>query len=700
MNYRKLEEILNSGSSFDEFKIVKEISSVVSNNPQSELSRNLILVLLENNKKFEYTKDIINSLVQHVGLYPYFDPENATYKELLKYEFHRPLSYDEDIVFHSDQHSVYRRLVEGDSVVLSAPTSFGKSKIIDAIIALEKYRNIAIIVPTLALIDETRKRLSRFSTKYKVISQLAQKQSDRNIFIFTAERIVAYDELPNIDFFVIDEFYKIDSHSGDNRRAISLNIAFNRLLKMGGQFYLLGPNIENIPEGMEDKFRCYFYPTKFSTVLSREHKIEGVTKTNEFDKLLELCETLDESTLIFCKSPSRVGQLALRLTEITNTNTDSKVNDFCEWVDTNYHPDWILSKALRKDIGIHHGKLPRSIAQNTVKLFNDERIQFLVCTSTLIEGVNTKAKNIIIFDNEIARQKIDFFTFNNIKGRSGRMFEHFIGNVFLFSDAPHPELPFVDFPVYTQDENTPESLLIQIDEEDLKKESLTKIEKYYKEEILPVSVIRKNATVDPGIQTNIAEEIISKMGSVKLYQWTRLPTRDQLYNICEILWKYFFSKKRLGAVFSHKQLAYKLIALSKNESMRSKILDEVKQGRYAAKSIDEAVERVLVFERNWAHFEFPMYLMAINNIQNYILPRWGFKPGDYSYYASQVECLFSHPMYISLDELGIPFELCKKLPDMTDDFEENIRILKEVNTKSLKLTNFEEDIFLETVNTI
>ena len=29
----------------------------------------------------------------------------------------------------------------------------------------------------------------------------------------------------------------------------------------------------------------------------------------------------------------------------------------------------------------------------------------MVCTSTLIEGVNTKAKNVIVYDNKIAKKK-------------------------------------------------------------------------------------------------------------------------------------------------------------------------------------------------------------------------------------------------------------------------------------------------------
>ena len=117
------------------------------------------------------------------------------------------------------------------------------------------------------------------------------------------------------------------------------------------------------------------------------------------------------------------------------------------WVAENYHPDWHFVKALRKGIGVHHGRIPRALAHYVVSAFNSDAIRFLVCTSTLIEGVNTKAKNVIIYDDKINKKSIDFFTFNNIKGRSGRMGQHYIGHVYLFNPAPTDPLPFVDIPV-------------------------------------------------------------------------------------------------------------------------------------------------------------------------------------------------------------------------------------------------------------
>ncbi len=64
------------------------------------------------------------------------------------------------------------------------------------------------------------------------------------------------------------------------------------------------------------------------------------------------------------------------------------------------------------------------MASHFVRLFNTGELPVLICTSTLIEGVNTAAKSVLIFDKKIDRRDYDFFTFSNIKGRAGRLGQH------------------------------------------------------------------------------------------------------------------------------------------------------------------------------------------------------------------------------------------------------------------------------------
>ena len=68
----------------------------------------------------------------------------------------------------------------------------------------------------------------------------------------------------------------------DTERAMILNHAFYKLYKKSKQFYLLGPNIQNIPEGLPERFKCRFIKTDYSTVVTELIRVED----NSLDQLL------------------------------------------------------------------------------------------------------------------------------------------------------------------------------------------------------------------------------------------------------------------------------------------------------------------------------------------------------------------------------------------------------------------------------
>src|SRR3972149_873075 len=140
--------------STNSFGILSKISLVVNNTEYENEGRELVIRALEYRSELsENEHRLLDALVRQVGLFPYLEPDNLSTADLLAYEFHRPLNMDEeDIVFHSAQAKAYRELLSGRNVILSAPTSFGKSLIIDAMIATGKFKNIVIIVPSIALI--------------------------------------------------------------------------------------------------------------------------------------------------------------------------------------------------------------------------------------------------------------------------------------------------------------------------------------------------------------------------------------------------------------------------------------------------------------------------------------------------------------------------------------------------------------------
>lgn len=386
----------------DIFNILQSISMLANNaqidNENESIAQELILRVLDRRENFSKYEEIVNSLLRHFGLFPYLNSNFLNMKDALARAIHRPeLYYSTDkkvkgngIVFHRVQAEIFQKLLNGESIILSAPTSFGKSTLIDALVDSEKYSNIVIVVPTIALIDETRRRLSKFKNIYKIITHISQRQEEKNIFVFTQERVVDYPDFPKLDLFILDEFYKLDPQR-DQDRAMILNHAFYKLTKLSRQFYLLGPNINAIPDGFPKKFTCTFVRTDYITVVTEIINVEKSEGLTDLEVLGELCKKIHGETLIFCKSPAQARKIVKYLID----SFEEKTSEAANWVAEHYHPEWSFVRGLKHGIGMHHGKIPRALAQLCVREFNNGQLKFLVCTSTLIEGVNTKAKNII-----------------------------------------------------------------------------------------------------------------------------------------------------------------------------------------------------------------------------------------------------------------------------------------------------------------
>ncbi|WP_205731259.1 hypothetical protein, partial [Acinetobacter baumannii] len=62
------------------------------------------------------------------------------------------------------------------------------------------------------------------------------------------------------------------------------------------------------------------------------------------------------------------------------------------------------------------------------------------------------------------------------------MFEHFIGNVYIFGSKPQVELPYIDVPVVTQSDNASDALLLHLGDE-VTEDNKNRIKKFYDQKI-------------------------------------------------------------------------------------------------------------------------------------------------------------------------------------------------------------------------
>jgi len=679
------------------FELARALCAFASSHQESPETQELVLRAREFREQFGPAALVVDGLIRQIGLFPYLtEPEDLSAADQLAYEAHRPENMEENLVFHRPQAEVYRALLGGENVVLAAPASFGKSLITDALVATGRYRDVVMVVPTLALVDETRRRLSRrFGRRFKVITHATQSRSDRNIMVGTQERILSMDVPEHVDLLVVDEFYKLSpGRHDDDERCMLLNEAVYRLLKRAKQFYMLGPNIDRLGRGMQEHltYRSFMQPS-YQTVVSELHEEYRKTDEERLERLVELCRTFNDPTLIFCKSPRRATGVARALLSAGLGESSELCERAADWVAAHYHPEWGFAKALRRGIGVHHGRISRALGQLVVRAFNDEQMKFLVCTSTLIEGVNTTARNMMVLDRQINRRNIDLFTFNNIRGRSGRMFRHFVGHVYVFHPPPQDELPVVDAPALTQSESVPESLLIQIDNEDLSEDARRRVEKLRSQDVLRYETLRENDGVDPFSQLQLAQEIADNVGTVaSALHWEGMPRYRQLETACDLMWRHFDGgRKAQGSVVSAKQLAYLVSRLQQ----RPTTADLIREQRSYATDPDKAVEDTLHFLRTWAGFHFPKLLQTLDRIQRDVLGRLGLPTGNYEAYATRVENFFLPAEIVALDEYGLPVELARKLGSRLEsdgDLDATLAKLKRLDPQALRLSWFEREL--------
>lgn len=420
----------------DTFDECKKIYNLINSN-QIHVARNETITLLQNLKenKEDYN-ELINHLIREVGLYQYIDINTSNWTDRFVKETFKIDTGNESQTIHIEQSSVLKKLLNGDNIALSAPTSFGKSFIIDAFIANKKPNNVVIIVPTISLTDETRKRLNKkFNSEYKIITTPNVALSIKNIFVFPQERAVMYaDKISEIDLLIIDEFYKI-SKDNDKERASKLQEALIKLDSKAKQKYFLAPNITSIKRNPFTEGMIKINKLDFNTVVLKSHKLyKEINNDDELKKnyLLKICER--DKNLIYAALFKEIDIIREVFLKSYNIKREKQISLFSDWLRKNYHNEWSLPDLINRGVGVHNGRLHRSITQLQVLLFDDEKsgLDTIVSTSSLIEGVNTSAKNVIIWSIKSGNgnNNLTPLSYKNIKGRAGRMFKHFIGNVY------------------------------------------------------------------------------------------------------------------------------------------------------------------------------------------------------------------------------------------------------------------------------
>lgn len=364
---------------------------------------------------------------------------------------------DDNISMHPEQIEIISNIEKNDALIISAPTSFGKTFCIFEYIIKYKPQNIVLIVPTLALVEEYFKKIiQKYKDKFSIYKihtnineDIEYNFSKNNIFILTHDKVVqetAYQVLEKIDFLVIDEVYKLEVDK-DNDRVLVLNMAYYYLSKKAKKYVLLAPFIDNVINIGKLEKSPKFYKSSYSPVVNDIKICEIIKESDRFQECKNILNDLnkEDKTLIYFPTVVNMYNYIAKYIneEPILSELDEETKKFIEWAKSEIHEEWCVIKALERGYLIHNGQIPVGTRMFQLDCYEKSSIfNRMLCTSTLLEGVNTSAKNIIITKPSRKSSKSDnnfsAFDFFNLVGRTGRLHQHLIGNAYYIKSNIDP----------------------------------------------------------------------------------------------------------------------------------------------------------------------------------------------------------------------------------------------------------------------
>lgn len=378
------------------------------------------------------------------------------------------------------QQRFWNSALAGGWLSASAPTASGKTFLvlqwlIDQM-SNKGAKTAIYLAPTRALVSEIESSLKALlqgndsievsslplPNKYKA----AQSGNFNAIFVFTQERFhlfanVLKDQLA-VDVLVVDEAHKI----GDHQRGVILQDAIERISRINPNLraVFISPATQNPEELLSDApygTNTVSVDSDYATVLqnlitakqvprqSKRWSLElrlpntkipiGVLKLSSTPegirkRMAFISAAVGErgGTLVYANGAGEAEQVAELICQLLqhSETIDEELEALAELARKGVHQQFRLAYLVERGVAFHYGNMPSLIRLEIERLFKTGKIRFLICTSTLIEGVNLSCRTIVVRGPRKGKghpmERQDFW---NLAGRAGRWGDEFQGNI-------------------------------------------------------------------------------------------------------------------------------------------------------------------------------------------------------------------------------------------------------------------------------
>ena len=359
-------------------------------------------------------------------------------------------------VYQSEQQNLlfkFFREKKNDTISIIAPTSYGKSELILSAIKENVGKKVCVITSTKALLTQTKQRVQKVSKdlfpKIVVHPEMYNSKDKSCLAILTQERLLRLlkkDSTLKFDCIIVDEAHEMLEDTSRSRILASVIIVAQKrnpdiTFKFLTPFLMDNENLKirytayNI-EGFKvseyiktEKYYLYDLRNKtglkfYDQFLDTYLPIKSIANNESEENFIR--EHSATKNIIYLNKPVDIEKFALSLAKILPDVNSESIEVACNNIADYLQPQYNLLTCLRKGIIYHHGSVPDAIRFYVEDLYkNNSNIKYVICSSTLLSGVNLPAERMFILDNRRGRKNLTYDAFQNLVGRVCRFSEVF-----------------------------------------------------------------------------------------------------------------------------------------------------------------------------------------------------------------------------------------------------------------------------------
>jgi helicase len=366
-------------------------------------------------------------------------------------------------LYPPQEKSVKTGLLDGKSILVSAPTASGKTLI--AILAIIKHLfgkkgKIVYLSPLKALASEKFsefKKLESIDLGRKIRIQISTGDYDQrdkslglnDIIILTNEKMDSVTRqgaewLNEVSLVIADEVHLL----GDDDRGPTLEIILTKLmlLPQKPQILALSATVTNADE-ISKWLGCKLVESNWrpvplwegvydqGVVMMQDRKnfeVETSIRGAPVDLGLDSLKNGGQA-ILFAETRARSVSLATKASDAVAKGLNEKEKKTLELIcnkilENNEHTELIrnLAALVKKGVAFHHAGLNQSCRDIIESEFRNGRIKLLTSTPTLASGVNLPARRVVIasisrYDGKFGSNKpISVLEYKQLSGRAGR----------------------------------------------------------------------------------------------------------------------------------------------------------------------------------------------------------------------------------------------------------------------------------------